>query len=130
MAEKKSGLNVGMMIGSIVIGAAAGVFYYYKKAELKKLADDIVARVKLADGTDDEPGDWELHPGTDDVNIVDSGISLESVEEAAEAAEEAVEAVAEAAEEAAEAVAEAAEEADDEEEDDIEPPKKPWFWSK
>lgn len=134
---KKNGLSLGMIISSIAVGAAAGVFYYYRKAELKKLADDIVARVKLADGTDDEPCDWETHPDTDDVNIVDSGISLESVEEAAEAAvEEAAEAVEEAAEaveeaaEAAEEAVEAAAEAEDDDEDDIEPPKKPWFWSK
>lgn len=134
MAEKKNGLSVGMIIGSIVVGAAAGVFYHYKQAEIKKLAEDIIARVKPAQDADDESGDWETRPGTDgvntdEVNIVDSGVSLESVEEAAEETEEAAGEAGEAVE-AVEEAAEAAEEAADEDEDDIERPKKPWFWSK
>ncbi len=131
MAEKKTGLSVGMVIGSIAVGAAAGVFYYYRKAEIKKLAEDIIARVKPAPDADDEPGDWDIRSGVGaedaeaaDVNIVDSGVSLESVEAEAEPEE--------TAEEAGEPEAEAEPEADEsgDEDDDIERPKKPWFWSK
>lgn len=138
MAEKKNGLSVGMIVGSIAIGAAAGVFYHFKRAEIIKLAEDIIARVKRAeeaDAADDEPGDRDTGSAAEpedaeavDVNIVDSGVSLESVE-----TENEPETVEETAEEAgaekpeAEAEPEAA---DEDEEDDIERPKKPWFWSK
>lgn len=134
MADKK-GLSIGMIIGSIAVGAAAGVFYYYRKNEIKKLAEDIIARVKPVDDVDDEPGDWDILSGEEhedadaaDVNIVDSGVSLESVE-----AETEPEAVGETAEEAEAEEPEAETEpdaADEDEEDDIERPKKPWFWSK
>lgn len=134
MAEKKKGLSIGMIIGSIAVGAAAGVFYYYRKAELKRLADEIIARVRTARDADEEPGDWDIRAGTEpdaaEVNIVDSGVSLESVENPENGAE------AEAGEEAEaepEAVGEAEPESEpeaEEDEDEIERPKKPWFWSK
>lgn len=142
MAEKKKGLSIGMIIGSIAVGAAAGVFYYYRKAELKKLADEIIARVKTAQDADEEPGDWDIRAGTEpgaaEVNIVDSGVSLESVENPENGAEAEAEAESgpEAAEEAGEepeAVGEAGPESEpeaEEDEDEIERPKKPWFWSK
>lgn len=135
MAEKKFGLSAAMIIGSIAVGAAAGVFYYYRKNEIKKLAEDIIARVRPVDGDDDEFGDWDIgsveEPGeadAADVNIVDSGVSLESVETPEEDAGEAAGEEAETVEPEAESEPEAVEPED--EDDDIERPKKPWFWSK
>ena len=132
MAEKK-GLSLGMAISSIAVGAAAGVIYYHRKAEIKKLAEDILARVRPAKDADadEKSGDWDIGPGAEtegadaaDVNIVDSGVSLEeSVENAAESETEAG-----GESEAEPAPGPAGDE--DEDEDDIEGPRKPWFWSK
>ncbi|MCM1150382.1 MAG: hypothetical protein NC319_09930 [Butyricicoccus sp.] len=151
MAEKNNGLSVGMIIGSIAVGAAAGVFYYYRKAQIKKLAEDIIARVKPASEADGETGDWDIsagaaEAGAADVNIVDSGISLESVEKPEDTAEAEAESEPEADGEAGEEPeteeaaggagadeqpeSEAGAETEAEEPGPEQTKKKTWFWSK
>lgn len=146
MAEKKFGLGTVLLIGAAAAAVAGGVVSYIKRAEIKMLAEDIIAKVKPADEADGETGDWDIRAGAAevdaaDVNIVDSGISLESVENPEDTAEAETESEPEAdaepepeAEEAAgeaEAVEEAGSEPDVESEPEPEQPKKKtWFWSK
>lgn len=151
MAEKKFGLGTALLIGAVAAGIAGGVASYIKRAEIKKLAEDIISRVKPMDGADDEIGDWDIRSGmaeaeapadAADVNIVDSGISLESVESPAEdAAEEPAgedepadgaqpESVA-ADEAVPEDAPESTEDAGEQPEAEAEQAKKKtWFWSK
>lgn len=155
MAEKKFGLGTALLIGAAAAAVAGGVASYIKRAEIKRLAEEIMTRVKPADDADGEIGDWDIRPGMateeahaapEDVNIVDSGLSLESVESPAEdTAEEepagetenepAGEAQPESGTDAAgqpEAEADTgAEEPEAAPESEAEQPKKKtWFWSK
>lgn len=165
MAEKKFGLGTALLIGAAAAAVAGGVVSYIKRAEIKRLAEDIITRVKPADDTDEEIGDWDIRADaaqadapadTAEPNIVDSGLSLESVEAPAEDAagdepaagaenepeaeaqpepEAADDDASEAAEESTETAGEQPEpeaEADTEaEEPEVEQPKKKtWFWSK
>ena len=136
MAEKKFGLGTALLIGAAAAAVAGGVASYIKRAEIKKLAEDIIARVKPAEDNGDEIGDWDIRSGMEpeaadaaDVNIVDSGISLESVENPEDSVEAEAESGSVAAGEAGEEpeAEEAAEESGDETEQSK---KKTWFWSK
>lgn len=143
MAEKKFGLGTVLLIGAAAAAVAGGVVSYIKRAEIKMLAEDIIAKVKPADEADGETGDWDIRAGAAevdaaDVNIVDSGVSLESVENPEEPAEEPAGAEAGEEPEAEEAAGEAEEqpesdaeaEAEAEEPEPEQPKKKTWFWSK
>lgn len=100
MAEKKFGLGTALLIGAAAAAAAGGVLSYIKRAEIKRLAEEIIAKVRPTD-TDgvytadldgdgrpdvilaDLDGDGRIDAvavETGEPNIIDSGISLESVE--------------------------------------------------
>lgn len=99
---KKYGLGTALLIGAAAAAVAGGVISYIKRAEIKRLADDIITRVKPTDArgvyTVDFDGDGRPDavlgfpcaeaadaPAADaaEPNIVDSGISLESAENTA-----------------------------------------------
>lgn len=100
MAERKFGLGTVLLIGAAAAAAAGGVVSYIKRAEIKRLAEEIIARVKPTDAggvyTADLDGDGRpdviladldgdgridaVAVETGEPNIIDSGISLESVE--------------------------------------------------
>ena len=97
---KKHGLGTVLLIGAAAAAVAGGVISYVKRAEIKRLAEDIITRVKPMDTRsvytvdfdgDGEPdavmADWDgdgsiaiMAGATGEPNIVESGISLESVE--------------------------------------------------
>lgn len=98
--SKKHGLGTVLLIGAAAAVVAGGVISYIKRAEIKKLAEDIITRVKTTDAkgvytvefgvagqgdaeSDDVSGAGRTDAAAADTgepNIVDSGISLESVE--------------------------------------------------
>ena len=103
MEEKKHGFGAALLIGAAAAAVAGGVISYIKRAEIKNLADEIIAKVRPTDidgvYTADLDGDGQpdvILADTDgdgridtvaveaaEPNIVDSGISLESVENSA-----------------------------------------------
>lgn len=97
---KKHGLGTVLLIGAAAAAVAGGVISYIKRAEIKRLAEDIITKVKPTDARGIYTVDFDAagqsdafpaEPGGDgrmdtaaagEPNIVDSGISLESVEKA------------------------------------------------
>ena len=104
MAEKKFGLGTVLLIGAAAAAVAGGVISYIKRAEIKRLAEEIITKVKPTDTdgvyTADLDGDGQpdviladldgdgridtVAVETGEPNIIDSGISLESVENSAD----------------------------------------------
>lgn len=104
MAEKKFGLGTVLLIGAVAAAVAGGVVSYIKRAEIKRLAEEIITKVKPTDTdgvyTADLDGDGQpdviltglngdgridtVAVETGEPNIIDSGISLESVENSAD----------------------------------------------
>ena len=87
MAEKKFGLGTALLIGAAAAAAAGGVLSYIKRAEVRRLAEEIIAKVRPTDTDEvyaaDPDGDGQVDAvvaETAEPNIIDSGISLESVE--------------------------------------------------
>jgi len=98
MAEKKHGLGTALLIGTAAAAVAGGLLSYIKRAEIKRLAEDIIIRVKptndggvYADTDDGEQpaagkdganagGCADAAADASELNIIDSGISLESVD--------------------------------------------------
>lgn len=107
MAKKKQRPGTVLLIGAAAVVVAGGVISYIKRAEIKRLAEEIMTKVKPTDidgvYTADLDGDGRpdvILADTDgdgridvvgveaeEPNIVDSGISLESVENSAAQAE-------------------------------------------
>lgn len=116
MAERKFGLGTVLLIGAAAAAVAGGVISYIKRAEIKLLAEEIITKVKSTDTdgvyTADLDGDGQpdviladldvdgridtVAAETAEPNIIDSGISLESVENSADQPENEAQAQAEA----------------------------------
>ena len=75
MAEKKSGLGKALLLGAAV-AVAGGIVSYLKREQLKKLADEVAAKIKAGEEEPEEEAPVEEEPEDEAVDII-----IESEEE-------------------------------------------------